>query len=129
MASVNKVILIGRLGRDPELRTAGSTPVCNFSIATDEYAGKGKERRTEWHRLTAWDKVAENCAKYLKKGSAVYVEGRLQTREWEKDGVKRSTTEIVANVVQFLDSRPKGEQPAEAPAREPGSDDAGDVPF
>jgi single-strand DNA-binding protein len=127
MASVNKVILIGRLGRDPELKTAGGTAVCNFSIATDEYAGKGKDRRTEWHRITVWDKIAENCVKFLKKGSAVYIDGRLQTREWEKDGVKRSSTEIVANVVQFLDSRPKGEQPSEAPTREPGSDD--DVAF
>jgi single-strand DNA-binding protein len=108
MASVNKVILIGNLGRDPELRyTPGGQPVANFSIATSESwnkkDGSGREERTEWHRIVAWGRTAELCAQYLSKGRAVYIEGRLQTREWEnKEGQKQRTTEIVANTVQFI---------------------------
>ncbi len=83
---VNKVMLIGRLGRDPEMRYTGSgSPVCNFSLATDEsYTDKSgqRQKKTEWHNIVAWGKLAENCAKLLSKGSLCYVEGRLQTREW-----------------------------------------------
>jgi single-strand DNA-binding protein len=110
MASINKVILIGNLGRDPELRyTAGGQPVASFSVATNERwndrEGKPQER-TEWHRIVVWGKQGENCANYLAKGRTVYIEGRLQTREWEdKEGQKRQTTEIVAQTVQFLGSR------------------------
>ena len=87
MASVNKVIVIGNLGRDPELRyTASGQPVASFSVATNERwndrEGKPQER-TEWHRIVVWGKQAENCANYLQKGRPVYVEGRLQTREWD----------------------------------------------
>ena len=107
MASVNKVILIGRLGRDPELRyTQGGQAVANFTLATNErFANKSGEQqeRTEWHRIVAWGKTAELSAQYLSKGRSVYIEGRLQTREWEdKEGQKRSTTEIVAQNVTFL---------------------------
>jgi single-strand DNA-binding protein len=108
MASVNKVILIGNLGRDPELRyTPAGQPVANFSIATSESwnkkDGSGREERTEWHRIVAWGRTAELCAQYLSKGRTVYIEGRLQTREWEnKEGQKQRTTEIVANTVQFI---------------------------
>lgn len=107
MAGVNKVILIGNLGRDPELRyTAGGTAVANFTVATTEnWTGKTgqREERTEWHRIVAWGRTAELCAQYLAKGRTVYVEGRIQSREWEdKEGQKRRTTEIVANTVQFL---------------------------
>ncbi len=106
---VNKVIIIGRLGRDPELRfTQGGQAVANFSVATTEHwKGKDGEKneKTEWHRIVAWGKTAEFCGEYLKKGRQVYVEGRLQTREWEKDGQKRSTTEIVAQVVQGIGPR------------------------
>jgi single-strand DNA-binding protein len=108
MASVNKVILIGNLGRDPELRyTPGGQPVANFSIATSESwnkkDGSGREEKTEWHRIVAWGRTAELCAQYLSKGRSVYIEGRLQTREWEnKEGQKQRTTEIVANTVQFM---------------------------
>ena len=108
MASVNKAILIGNVGRDPESRdTAGGQTVCNFSVATSEAWGKGEDRNesTEWHRVVAWGKTAEACQRYLAKGSSVYVEGRIQTREWEKDGAKRYTTEIVAHRVQFLTRR------------------------
>ena len=110
MASVNRVILIGNLGRDPELRyTAAGQPVASFSVATNERwndrEGKTQER-TEWHRIVVWGKQAENCANYLQKGRTVYIEGRLQTREWEdKEGQKRQTTEVVAQTVQFLDRR------------------------
>jgi single-strand DNA-binding protein len=110
MASVNKVILVGNLGRDPELRyTPGGQPVANFSIATSESwnkkDGSGREERTEWHRIVAWGRTAELCAQYLAKGRTVYIEGRLQTREWEnKEGQKQRTTEVIANTVQFIGS-------------------------
>jgi single-strand DNA-binding protein len=110
MASINKVILIGNLGRDPELRyTQSGQAVANFTLATTErFSNREGERqeRTEWHRIVAWGKTAELCAQYLAKGRSVYIEGRLQTREWEdKEGQKRRTTEITANTVQFLGGR------------------------
>ncbi len=122
MASVNKVILIGNLGADPELRYVNTgAAVANFRIATNEvWTDKAGERqeRTEWHRIVVWGKVAENCAKYLKKGRAVYVEGRLQSREWQdQSGNKRVTTEINAQTIQFLGGR--GEMPSESGAYEP----------
>jgi len=110
MASVNKVILIGNLGRDPELRyTQGGSAVTNFTLATNErWRDKdgNNQERTEWHRVVVWGRSAENCAQYLQKGRSVYVEGRLQTREWEdKEGNKRQTTEVNALTVQFLGGR------------------------
>lgn len=112
MSSVNKVILIGNMGQDPELKeTSGGTAVCNISLATSSFVKD--EEKTEWHRVTLWDKTAENVAKYMKKGSKLYVEGRLQTRQWEDDdGNTRYATEVVAERVAFLDSKPKDEQPA-----------------
>ncbi len=111
--SVNKVILIGNLGRDPELRyTQSGTPVTNFPVATTESWNKkdgDREEKTEWHRIVAWGRTAELCVQYLSKGRKVYIEGRLQTNEWEnREGIKQRTTEIVANVVHFLD-RPRGD--------------------
>ena len=109
---VNKAILIGRLGRDPEVRTTGSgTAVANFTMATDEgYRDKTTgewQKRTEWHRIVAWAKLAEQCSNLLSKGKLCYIEGRLQTREWnDREGNKRVTTEIVANVMRVL--TPKG---------------------
>ena len=142
MASINKVILIGNLGRDPELRyTQSGQAVANFSLATtDRFSNREGDRqeRTEWHRITVWGKTAENCAQYLNKGRSVYVEGRLQTREWEdKEGQKRRTTEVIAQTVQFLGTRGAG---ASAPAggadtgrgdlREEGPPPQGDdIPF
>ncbi len=109
--SVNKVILIGRLGNDPELRyTPSGAAVCNFSLATsevwnDKNSGQ-KNERTEWHRVVVWGKQAEHCNNYLSKGRQAYIEGRLQTRSWEdKDGVKKYTTEIIANTVQFIGAK------------------------
>lgn len=109
MAGVNKVIIIGNLGKDPELRhTPQGQAVANFPIATSEnWTDKNgqKQERTEWHRIVVWGKPAELAAKYLSKGRKAYIEGRLQTRAWDdKDGQKRYTTEIVATSVQFLDS-------------------------
>jgi len=107
-AGVNKAILIGNLGRDPELRhTQSGQPVCNFSVATSESwnrkDGSGREERTEWHRIVVWGRTAEMCAQYLSKGRTVYIEGRLQTREWEnREGQKQRSTEVVAQTVQFL---------------------------
>ncbi len=107
---INKVILIGNLGNDPEVRyTPSGTAVANVTIATNESwkdrnTGERQER-TEWHRVVFFSRLAEIVEQYLKKGSKVFVEGRLQTRSWEQDGVKRYTTEIIANDMQMLDSR------------------------
>jgi single-strand DNA-binding protein len=107
MASVNKVILVGNLGRDPEIRyTPSGQAVATFPIATNELVtGKDGEKRelTEWHQIVAWGRLAEVCSEYLSKGRSVYVEGRLRTRQWEdKDGNKRSRTEVIAQVIQML---------------------------
>lgn len=108
MASVNKVILVGNLGRDPEVRyMPNGEAVANFSIATtDSWKDKSgvKQEKTEWHNIVMYRRLAEIAGEYLKKGRPVYVEGRLQTRKWEKDGVTRYTTEIVADQMQMLGS-------------------------
>ncbi|HLV96236.1 MAG TPA: single-stranded DNA-binding protein [Candidatus Acidoferrales bacterium] len=111
---VNKVILVGRLGRDPETRyTSSGQAVCNFTMATDESfksrSGE-KQQRTEWHRIVMWGKLAEIAQQYLKKGQLVYIEGRLQTRQWDdkRDGSKKTTTEIVANSMKMLGGRGEG---------------------
>jgi single-strand DNA-binding protein len=114
MAGINKAILIGRLGSDPEVRyTPSGVAVANFNIATsEEWKDKDtgdKKERTEWHRIVAWSKLGEICGEYLSKGRQVYIEGRIQTRSWEdRDGNKRYTTEIVATDVQFLGGRDAG---------------------
>ena len=110
MASVNKVILVGNLGRDPETRyMPDGAAITNFSIATTEQwkdkAGE-KQEKTEWHRISTFQRLAEIAGEYLKKGSQVYIEGRLQTRKWtDKDGVEKFTTEIIADKMQMLGSR------------------------
>ncbi|MFZ5586636.1 MAG: single-stranded DNA-binding protein [Thermodesulfobacteriota bacterium] len=106
---VNKVILVGNLGADPEMKyTAGGTPICTFRLATSESfkdRDGNQQERTEWHRVVAWSKLAELCGQYLSKGRQVYVEGSLRTRSWDdQDGNKRYTTEVVARDVQFLGS-------------------------
>ena len=107
MGSVNKVILVGNLGADPELKyTPSNRPVCHLSVATNEVwkdkSGQ-KQEKTEWHRVNVWGDQAENCSKFLSKGRMVYVEGRLQTRSWDdKEGKKRYSTEVVADRVVFL---------------------------
>jgi single-strand DNA-binding protein len=124
MASINKVILIGNLGRDPEVRyTQGGTPVANFTMATtdrwsDASSGEKKER-TEWHRIVVWGKQAEIAGEYLRKGRQVYVEGSLQTREWtDREGNKRYTTEIRAQRFQML-GRPADREASEGAAAQP----------
>ena len=109
-SGINKVILVGNLGQDPEVKyTAGGAAVTTLSIATsdswkDRDTGEDQER-TEWHRVVLWRRLAEIAGEYLKKGSKVYVEGQLQTRKWEQEGQTRYTTEIIARDIQFLDSK------------------------
>jgi single-strand DNA-binding protein len=109
--SVNKVILVGRLGKDPETRFTGTgQAVCNFSVATDStYKDRSgqRQKQTEWHRIVMWGKLAEIGQQYLKKGHLVYLEGRIQSRQWEdkRDGQKKTSFEIVANEMKMLTSR------------------------
>lgn len=115
MRGVNKVIIVGHCGRDPEARNMpDGRPVCNFSVATTEQwknkAG-GKEERTEWHNIVAFGPLADICAEYVRKGGQVYIEGKLSTRKWEKDGVTRYSTEIIASEMQLLGSRASGDKP------------------
>ena len=140
MASVNKVILIGNLGKDPEMRYMPSgDAIANFSIATtDSWKDKSgeKQEKTEWHRISMFGRLAEIAGEYLKKGSQVYIEGRLQTRKWQnKEGQDQYTTEIVANEMKMLGSRSGGnafevvDKPSSAPARSSGGgNDAGTKP-
>ena len=141
MASLNKVIIIGHIGRDPEVKyTPSGQAVANFSVATDEsYTGKDgqKVEKTEWHRIVAWGKTAEFCGNYLAKGRLVYVEGKIETRKWiDKDGAEKYTTEIKADRVMGMDKKPEG-QPESRPQSQPESrgrkeydaDDMGEAPF
>ena len=131
--SVNKVILIGRLGSDPEIRyTADGQPVATFRIATNEVWVKDgqKQERTEWHRIVAFGRLAEICGEYLSKGRQVYIEGRLQTRSYEdREGIKRFVTEIVALNMQMLGGRKDLSPTPEIPSfgDEPPPDE--DLPF
>ena len=118
--SVNKVQIIGTLGRDPEMKYLPSgSAVVSVSVATDEsYNDKNsgqKVEKTEWHRMTAFGKLAEIIGQYLKKGSKAYFEGKLRTNEYEKDGIKRYSTEIVISEMMMLDSQQQGQQPAQQP--------------
>jgi single-strand DNA-binding protein len=132
---LNKVMLIGHLGKDPELKyTEKGTAYCNFSIATDEsYKDENgnKVERTEWHNIVTWRKLAEICQQYLKKGSKIYCEGKLQTDSYEKDGIKRYSTKIVMTDMTMLDSRgttDKVSDEAPKPANT-GSGEEDDLPF
>lgn len=124
---MNKAIIIGHVGKKPEVKAMKSGKmVCNFSVATQKtWNDKNGERqqKTEWHRITTWDKLAENCGRFVDKGMLVGVEGEIQTREYEADGVKKFSTEILASSVQFL-SKSKDESPRnEAPSEPPNSED------
>lgn len=144
MASVNKVILIGNLGRDPEVRNMpNGEAVANFSIATTENwkdKSGNPQSKTEWHNIVMYRRLAEIAGEYLKKGRPVYIEGRLQTREWEKDGVKRYSTEIIAESMQMLGNKDEknsssgesSDHANEAPANKPADkfdDFDDDIPF
>lgn len=132
---LNRVMIIGRLGADPELRyTQGGQPVCSLRIATDEsYTDKDGNRveRTEWHSVVAFHRAAENCNQFLRKGSLVYVEGKLSTRKWQdQKGQDRYTTEIRAERVQFLEKRENGPQkPAQRQERGGEQNNMDDIPF
>lgn len=133
---MNLVILIGRLGKDPETRyTGGGQAVCNFSVATDEsYKDRNgeKQKKTEWHKIVAWGKTAEIAQQYLKKGNQVSLEGKIQSREWQdKEGQKRWSTEVVVNRLHLLGGNSNGGNAApphgddDAPYNSP-RDDGGD---
>ncbi len=120
MSSLNKVMLIGRLGKDPDIRyTTDGSPVANFSLATSEvWTDKNgtRQERTEWHNIVAWRSLAERAKRFLTKGKQVYIEGRIQTREYDdKTGNKRRATEIIASQMVLLGSRPEGAEAASAP--------------
>ena len=118
MASVNKVILIGNLGKDPELKYAGEMAICNFSLATTKKV-KG-ENKTSWHNITMFGKTAELAKQYLTKGSPVYIEGEIDYQSWEdKDGTRKYKTVIIGNAMQFFAHKPSGEQNQYAQNNEP----------
>lgn len=148
MTGINKAIIIGRVGKDPEIRyTQAGKAVCSFSVATSENwkdRDGNKQKKTEWHNVTAWDKLAEICGKYVVKGMLIYIEGKLQTQKYDKDGQTHYKTEIIAQNMQMLSGKGDGqkqdrqeEQPWDAPAdlppvaqrqgEFPGPDD--DIPF
>ena len=138
MAGVNKVILLGNLGADPEMRhTADGTAVCKFSLATSRrYTGKDgqKQEKTEWHRIVVWRKLAEICGQYLAKGKQVMIEGRIEYGSYEKDGVKHYTTDIVADNMVMLGSpggrgQDQDREPEPAFGRPPGDAPEDDIPF
>lgn len=142
MASINKVIIVGNLGREPETRYMPSgDAICNIAIATtDKWKDKGtgeQKESTEWHRVAFFGKLAEIAGQYLAKGSSVYIEGKLRTRKWtDKDGVEKYTTEIIADTMQMLGGKAGGEPAARnsAPARQASKpaadfDDADVIPF
>lgn len=132
MANINKVIIMGNLCANPELKALPSGQnVCNLTIATNEtYTNKDGERKenTEFHNVILFGKQAENTAKYLTKGSGALVEGKLQTRNWEKDGVKHYRTEIIAQSIQFGAKKDNQSSPSVMPDY-PQADPSGDVPF
>jgi single-strand DNA-binding protein len=148
-SSLNKVMLLGRLGRDPEIKYAASgTAICNLSLATSERVKKGNdyEDKTEWHRVVVFGSQAENASKFLKKGSLVFVEGRIQSRSYQdKDGNERYMTEIISNIIRFLDLKdsgdtgrvyqsgtsnaPENDKQEPSPSIPAGMDEEDDLPF
>ncbi|VBB46038.1 Single-stranded DNA-binding protein [uncultured Paludibacter sp.] len=143
--SINKAILVGNVGRDPEVRyLEKNVAVANFTLATTERGytmqnGTQVPDRTEWHNIVAWRGLAELAEKHIKKGSQLYVEGKIQTRSWEKDGVKRYTTEIYAETIQLLGKRPDSNETTSTPSAaqssatstpaEPMEEGTDDLPF
>jgi len=130
---INKAILVGNLGKDPEIRyTPNGIPVATFSIATNkkwtDKASGDKKNKTSWHRIVVWRKRGEICAEYLKKGSLVYIEGEIQTRTWEKDKITHYITEIIASDVRFL-NRPPGNNTPPVNTEVPPELGDDDIPF
>lgn len=133
MSGVNRVTLLGNLGKDPEIKHLdGGSVVCNFPLATSE-KWKDKQGNTqeqvEWHNVVIWGKLAEICEKYLKKGASVYLEGKIRTRSWEKEGVKRYTTEIVCDQMVMLGGKKEGSGGAAEGSLGNGKTDNDDLPF
>lgn len=131
---LNKVMLIGNLGRDPEMRyTPSGRPVTTFSLATSRsWKTSDGERRseTEWFNIVAWGSLAEICNQFLKKGTQVYIEGRLQTRRWEDDsGAKHNTTEVVAKEMVMLGDRKRSDQDEDDEDEEPNHEEEDEFPF
>jgi single-strand DNA-binding protein len=126
--SVNKVILVGNVGKDPEVRyLEKNVAVANFSLATTDKAyttqsGIEVPERTEWHNIVAWRVLAEMAEKYIRKGAQLYIEGKIQTRTWEKDGIKRYTTDILAENIQLLGKKPENKEAVVSAVAEPASD-------
>jgi single-strand DNA-binding protein len=134
MSGINKVILIGRLGQDPEIRVLDNgTKVASFSLATSEsYTDKNtgeKKETTEWHKISMWRNMAELAEKYLQKGSQVYLEGKLKTNTYEKDGTTVYTTGVVAYSMQFLGGKNESQAQSQQPAPETHDDSKDDLPF
>lgn len=130
--SVNKVIILGYLGRDPDTRfTDGGLQLTSFSVATTSYRKTegGRSEETEWHRITTFNRQAEVAQQYLKKGSRVYIEGRLRTRKWEKDGKTQYVTEILADSLQLIDKRNDDSNQAQAPQPQQEQSYQEDIPF
>jgi single-strand DNA-binding protein len=140
MSSINKILIMGNIGSDPELRyTPSGTPVCSFRVATNRYyntpEGERKEE-TEWFSVVTWKKTAESCNQFLTKGQRVYVEGRIKTRNWESpDGLKHYKQEVIAQQVIFLDRKGNGQKPEDANEGKPDDDndtehiEPKDIPF
>ena len=130
MANLNKLQLIGRLGKDPELRyTTSGTARCTFSLAVEAYRKEDQPKHTEWFNIIAWARQGEVLAEYLKKGSLVYIEGEVETREYEKDGQRRRWTEVKVRQFQFLDSKPREGAAPSPPAGTQAPDFDEEIPF
>lgn len=141
MSSLNRTMLIGRVGKDVEVRTTDNSKVASFTLATSEkYKDRNGEvkEQTEWHNIVVWGKLADVCEKYVQKGSTLYVEGKIRTRSWDdKDGNKRYITEILASAIQLLDKKENSSAPADTAPQRPqstplppmGDDDDSDLPF
>lgn len=128
---MNKVIIAGNLGADPEAKTTSAGPLCNLSVATKErWKDKdgNKQERTEWHRVVVFGMLSETCVKYLSKGSKVLIEGKLHTSSYEKDGVKKYSTSIVASGLDFMDPRPENQAQTNL-GPEPTFDENSEIPF
>lgn len=132
MSGINKVILVGRLGRDPELKDVNQTQVAQLSLATsDNWTDKNgqKQERTEWHRVVVWGKAAGVLAQYAKKGRQLYIEGKVRTRSWDDNGQTRYATEIVAENFQFLGDNPSAQRGDNFGPESGGFSDSNDIPF
>jgi single-strand DNA-binding protein len=127
---MNRVVLIGRLGKDPEFRyTPSGTALAKFTLATDRRKRNGEEQPPDWHRITAWSKLAETCGQYLTKGKQVMIEGRIEYGSYEKDGVKHYTTDIIADNMEMVGSKGYSDPRVPGEPSRPAGIDEDDIPF